>query len=108
MSPMPRDPFGAVPHAMRWCPHCNGYGSSLKEEAERSTRCAGIGLMVGNAAALSAEQGETVRPSAISRAPARHLPAAATSACGEVLADAGKFEHAAAAGGFANRNALPS
>jgi DnaJ-class molecular chaperone len=55
MSPMPRDPFSAVPEGMRWCPHCNGYGSSLKEDAERCTHCAGTGLVVDEAAAVSAE-----------------------------------------------------
>jgi DnaJ-class molecular chaperone len=42
---------------MRWCPHCHGCGSSLKEGAERCTRCAGTGLVVGQAAALHAEAG---------------------------------------------------
>ena len=27
------------------CPHCNGYGSSLKEEAETCTQCNGLGLV---------------------------------------------------------------
>ena len=27
------------------CDHCNGYGSSLKEEAERCTKCNGTGLV---------------------------------------------------------------
>jgi DnaJ-class molecular chaperone len=27
------------------CPHCNGYGSSLKEESERCTQCGGSGLV---------------------------------------------------------------
>jgi DnaJ-class molecular chaperone len=27
------------------CTHCNGYGSSLKEEADRCTKCEGLGLM---------------------------------------------------------------
>jgi DnaJ-class molecular chaperone len=57
MSHMPQDRFGAVPEGMRWCPHCNGYGSSLKEDAERCTHCAGTGLVVDEAAALSAERG---------------------------------------------------
>jgi DnaJ-class molecular chaperone len=57
MSPMPHDPFSAVPDGMRWCPHCNGYGSSLKEDAERCTRCAGTGLVVDQAAAPSSEPG---------------------------------------------------
>jgi DnaJ-class molecular chaperone len=45
MSAMSHDPFaqGAIPDGMRWCPHCNGYGSSLRENAERCTHCAGDG-----------------------------------------------------------------
>jgi DnaJ-class molecular chaperone len=57
MSPMSHDPLCAVPQGMRWCPHCNGYGSSLQEAAECCTRCAGTGLVVDEAAALSAERG---------------------------------------------------
>jgi DnaJ-class molecular chaperone len=57
MNLMPHDPFGAVAQGMRWCPHCNGCGSSLKEDAERCTHCAGTGLVVDRAAALSAERG---------------------------------------------------
>lgn len=54
---MPHDPFGAVQHGMCWCPHCNGYGSPLREDTERCTHCAGPGLVVDEAAALSAERG---------------------------------------------------
>jgi DnaJ-class molecular chaperone len=57
MSPMSHDPFGAVLQGMRWCPDCNGDGSSLREDAERCTHCAGTGLPVDEAAALSAECG---------------------------------------------------
>jgi DnaJ-class molecular chaperone len=32
-------------YGYRECPHCNGYGSSLKEEAETCTRCGGSGLI---------------------------------------------------------------
>lgn len=32
------------PEAPAWCSHCNGYGSSLKEEADRCTHCGGTGL----------------------------------------------------------------
>jgi hypothetical protein len=28
---------------MKWCPHCNGYGSSLKEHSGRCTHCGGAG-----------------------------------------------------------------
>ena len=45
MSPMAQDPFSAVPEGMRWCPHCNGYGSSLKEASGRCTHCGGSGLV---------------------------------------------------------------
>lgn len=27
-----------------WCPHCNGYGSSLREASARCTQCGGSGL----------------------------------------------------------------
>lgn len=27
-----------------WCSHCNGFGSSLREESDRCTRCNGTGL----------------------------------------------------------------
>ena len=27
------------------CPHCNGYGSSLKEDSYRCTKCYGLGLI---------------------------------------------------------------
>lgn len=32
-------------HGLVECPHCNGYGSSLKEESERCTFCGGEGLV---------------------------------------------------------------
>jgi predicted Zn-ribbon and HTH transcriptional regulator len=35
-----------MPVAPAWCAHCNGYGSSLKEESERCTHCDGTGLAV--------------------------------------------------------------
>ncbi len=56
MSSMPQDPFGTVSEGVRWCPHCNGYGSSLKEHAERCSRCAGTDLVVDEAAALSPDR----------------------------------------------------
>jgi DnaJ-class molecular chaperone len=46
MTPMPHDSFSAVPEGTQWCPHCNGYGSSLNEESERCTRCGGSGLVL--------------------------------------------------------------
>ena len=30
--------------AVGYCPHCNGYGSSLKEESDRCSRCGGSGV----------------------------------------------------------------
>ncbi len=30
------------------CSHCNGYGSSLKEEADKCTKCGGSGLIMEN------------------------------------------------------------
>jgi hypothetical protein len=41
MTPMPKDPFGAIPEGLRWCPLCNGYGSSLKKASGRCTHCGG-------------------------------------------------------------------
>lgn len=32
-------------HGYTMCDHCNGYGSSLKEEADRCTKCGGSGLV---------------------------------------------------------------
>lgn len=48
------DPFG-IPEGMRWCGHCNGYGSSLKESAGRCSHCAGTGLVVDDAKAIANE-----------------------------------------------------
>ena len=38
------DPFK---HGYKWCPHCNGYGSSLKdsEGTNTCTKCHGTGLV---------------------------------------------------------------
>jgi hypothetical protein len=36
---------GIDPKRARWCPECNGYGSSLKQETGRCTRCGGSGLV---------------------------------------------------------------
>jgi hypothetical protein len=30
---------------MKWCPQCNGYGSSLNEASGRCTHCGGSGLV---------------------------------------------------------------
>lgn len=32
-------------HGYKICPHCNGYGSSLKESNDRCTQCGGYGLV---------------------------------------------------------------
>jgi DnaJ-class molecular chaperone len=32
-------------HGYVECPHCNGYGSSLKEDAKQCTFCGGEGLV---------------------------------------------------------------
>jgi hypothetical protein len=39
------DPYSRIPDGTEWCPHCNGYGSSLMEESARCTRCGGSGLV---------------------------------------------------------------
>lgn len=36
---------GPEKFGFRQCPHCNGYGSSLKEEADRCTMCGGSGVI---------------------------------------------------------------
>jgi DnaJ-class molecular chaperone len=45
MSDVPGDRSGRIPEGMKWCPRCNGYGSSLKEESARCTHCGGSGLV---------------------------------------------------------------
>lgn len=42
-------------HGLTECPHCNGYGSSLKEEAESCTFCNGTGLVLKEKAATYKE-----------------------------------------------------
>ena len=32
-------------HGLEECSHCNGYGSSLREEQERCSKCNGTGLV---------------------------------------------------------------
>jgi len=39
------DPYSREPQGTEWCPHCNGYGSSLREASDRCTRCGGSGLV---------------------------------------------------------------
>ena len=40
-------------YGLEMCPHCNGYGSSLKDPdgVDRCTRCEGSGLLTKEAAA---------------------------------------------------------
>jgi rRNA maturation endonuclease Nob1 len=45
MNDVRADMFGRIPEGMKWCRHCNGYGSSLKEESGRCTHCGGSGLL---------------------------------------------------------------
>lgn len=37
--------FDPAKHGYVECPHCNGYGSSLKEKVDRCTKCGGRGLI---------------------------------------------------------------
>jgi DnaJ-class molecular chaperone len=32
-------------HGYEVCTHCNGYGSSLKEDSDTCTKCGGLGLV---------------------------------------------------------------
>ncbi len=32
-------------HGFKVCSHCNGYGSSLKEQSDKCTHCGGLGLV---------------------------------------------------------------
>jgi DnaJ-class molecular chaperone len=45
MNDVTANELGRIPEGMKWCPHCNGYGSSLKEASGRCTRCGGSGLV---------------------------------------------------------------
>jgi len=38
-------------YGLEQCPHCNGYGSSLKEKDDRCTKCGGSGMMTKEEAA---------------------------------------------------------
>ena len=37
--------FNPEKYGMEECTHCNGYGSSLKEDADKCTKCGGSGLV---------------------------------------------------------------
>jgi DnaJ-class molecular chaperone len=45
-----------------WCPHCNGYGSSLREENERCVRCNGTGLVAADRATEAAQPTQPSTP----------------------------------------------
>ena len=49
MSISPEQMFNPEKHGLVECPHCNGYGSSLKdpEGVDKCTRCGGSGLIKG-------------------------------------------------------------
>lgn len=47
------------------CPHCNGYGSSLKEDARTCSRCGGSGLVQSTPSRAA----HTPPPSASDRTP---------------------------------------
>lgn len=49
------------------CPHCSGYGSSLKQSADRCTKCGGEGLVTRQHAQRIAEQAKPSRGSRSSR-----------------------------------------
>ena len=40
------DLYSLIPEGTKWCPHCNGYGSSLRESGDRCSRCGGSGLVM--------------------------------------------------------------
>jgi DnaJ-class molecular chaperone len=55
MSGVSRDrDVGQIPHGYKWCLHCNGYGSSLKDRNERCARCNGTGLVAADRASEAA------------------------------------------------------
>jgi hypothetical protein len=44
MSDRMSDSYSMGPAGTRWCPHCSGCGSPLKEVGERCSPCGGTGL----------------------------------------------------------------
>jgi DnaJ-class molecular chaperone len=49
MGPVSRDPdLGRIAEGYTWCPHCHGYGSSLKDANDRCAKCNGTGLVAAN------------------------------------------------------------
>ena len=59
-----KDPLGIDRKRARWCPECNGYGSSLKQETKKCTRCGGSGLVAVPDAELerAATDGGSAKP----------------------------------------------
>jgi DnaJ-class molecular chaperone len=56
--------LGQIPAGCRWCPHCDGYGSSLKDDNDRCAHCHGTGLVAAdrhNQAAASPTNGSSSR-----------------------------------------------
>jgi DnaJ-class molecular chaperone len=66
MGPVSRDPdLGRIPEGYTWCPHCCGYGSSLKDANDRCAKCNGTGLVAANRrdeAAASPTNGASAKP----------------------------------------------
>jgi DnaJ-class molecular chaperone len=52
-------------HGLEECPHCSGFGSSLKEAADRCTQCGGSGV-------VPKAQAEKYRKEALCSSPAAH------------------------------------
>jgi hypothetical protein len=42
------DDLGQVPDGFKWCDHCNGYGSSVKDQNDRCAKCNGTGLVAAD------------------------------------------------------------
>jgi hypothetical protein len=66
MSSVSRDPdLGRIPEGYRWCPHCDGYGSSLNDANDRCAKCNGTGLVAADRrdeAAASPTNGASATP----------------------------------------------
>jgi hypothetical protein len=93
MNNVTADQFGRIPEGMKWCPHCNGYGSSLKEESGRCTHCGGSGLVWADrdrrsrAATASRPHGTSERPAG--DATAGLSPTTGAAGCPRVQTGAG-------------------
>jgi DnaJ-class molecular chaperone len=63
MNDMTRNDIGRIPEGMNWCPHCNGYGSSLKERGQHCSHCGGSGLVwAEHERRVASDDGEAVPP----------------------------------------------